>query len=627
MFGNRQRYRGARMAAVVTAALLAAGVAACSSGGAPPGASSSSSAAKQSGGTVTYALPPSTTPNWILPFESITYASVYNTNQFQQLMYRPLYEFGNNGDSVAINIPLSSADSPVYTDGGKTVTITMKGWKWSNGESVDAQSVVFWLNMLEAEKANYYGYAPGLMPDNLASYSATGPDTVVLHLNKGYSSLWYTYNQLAEITPFPESWDVTKAGAAAGSGGCATDSAKDKWAKCADVYNYLISQTKSANSYATNPLWSVADGPFKLSYFNTDGNVTFVPNKAYSGSPKPTISAFKLVPFTSDSSEYTALKTGQLTVGYIPSQDLPQKPLSQVLPSTDPLGSGFTLQPGYNDEISYYQENYNNPTIGAVFKQLYVREALQEVADQNGITEAIWRGYAYPTPGVIPNEPKSQWIPSIQGQNGGQGPYPFSIAHAKSLLTSHGWTDQGGTDVCTKAGTAADECGAGIASGTKLSFTLDYSTGTAAFAQESDVYKSDAAQAGIAVSIVGQSFNTIIGESTPCSGAKCTWDALMYGGWVFNGPGYEPTGEPLFQTGAGSNSGSYSNPTVDSLIGQTHTSSSLSVFDQYATYTTQQAPYVWMPTYYDIYAVTNSLKNVAFNPVGALLPEYWYFAK
>jgi peptide/nickel transport system substrate-binding protein len=626
MFGIRHRRGGGRAAAVVTAALLAAGLAACSNA-VPPGASSSSSGTQTTGGTVTEALAPDVQPNWILPFESITYASTYN-GALQQPMYLPLYTFGNNGQSVAVNIPLSAANAPVYTDGGKTVTITMKGWKWSNGESVDAQDVVFWLNLLEAEKANYYGYAPGLMPDNVLSYSATGPDTVVMHLNKGYSSLWYTYNQLAEITPFPESWDITKAGAAPGSGGCATDTAADKWAKCAAVYNYLIAQTKNAGSYATNPLWQVSDGPFKLSYFNTNGNVTFVPNKDYSGSPKPSVAAFKLVPYTSDTTEYTALKTGQLDVGYIPSQDLPQKPLSEVLPTTSPLGSGYTLVPGYNDEISFYQENFNNPTMGAVFKQLYVREALQETVDQNGIDEAIWRGYAYPTSGVIPNEPKSQWIPSIQAENGGQGPYPFSIANAKALLTSHGWSDQGGTDVCTKPGTGAGDCGAGIAAGTKLALTVDYSTGQAAFQQEAAVYKSDAEQAGIQIAIVGQSFNTIIGESTPCKpGPKCTWDALMYGGWVYDGPGYEPTGEPLFQTGAGSNSGSYSNPAVDSLIAQTHTSSSLSVFNQYATYTTQQSPYVWMPQAYTVYAVTGNLKGVAYNPVSGVFPQYWYFTK
>ena len=626
MSGIWKRRLGRAAVAVATAALTA-GVVACSgNAGAPPGTSASSAAsssgAKQSGGTVTYALQPDVQPNYIFPLTPITYSSTYNGSQFQQLMYRPLYMFGNNGNSLAINIPLSTADAPAYTDGGKTVTITMKGWKWSNGESVDAQDVVFFLNMLEAEKAQYYGYAPGLMPDNVVSYAATGPDTVVMHLNEGYSSLWYTYNQLAEITPFPESWDITKAGAAPGSGGCAGDSATDKWAKCAAVYDFLTAQAKSAATYATNPVWAVSDGPWQLSSFNTDGNVTFVPNPKYSGDPKPSIAAVKFVPFTSDATEYTALRTGQVDVGYIPSQDLPQKPLSQVLPSANPV-PGYTLDPGYYDEISYFQPNLNNPSMGAVFKQQYVREALQETVDQNGIDEAIWRGYAYPTTGPIPDQPPSQWIPSIQAENNGQGPYPFDIANAKSLLTSHGWSEAGGVMTCETPA----KCGAGIAQGTKLSFTLDYSTGQAAFAQEASVYKSDAAQAGIQISAVGQSFNTIIGESAPCSGPKCTWDALMYGGWVYDGPGYEPTGEPLFQTGAGSNSGSYSNRAEDTLINQTHTSNSLSDFSQYATYTAQQIPDIWMPQYYSVYAVKSGVRGVTFNSLQTFLPEYWYFTK
>ena len=217
----------------------------------------------------------------------------------------------------------------------------MKGWKWSDGEAVDASSLIFFLNMAEAEKANWYGCSAGLLPDNLVSYKATGPNQVTFQLNKAYSSLWFTYNQLGELKPMPMAWDVTSLGAKPGSGGCTTDSAADGWAKCKAVYTFLTAQSKIATTYATSPLWSVMDGPWKLSSFSTTGNVTIVPNKAYSGSPKPTLSAVKFVPYTADSTEYTALKTGQLDVGYIPSQDLPQKPANSVLPATDPLGSGW----------------------------------------------------------------------------------------------------------------------------------------------------------------------------------------------------------------------------------------------------------------------------------------------
>lgn len=628
MFRNRRRPRLARVAVAGAAALLAVGIAACSSSpsSTTPSASSSASPAgtKVAGGTATVALPAGVTLSYIFPFTPLANSNEYNSEGFQQLLYRPLYYFGGNNNSVSVNYPLSVANAPVYSADGKTVTITMKGWKWSNGETVDASNVVFWLNMMKAEPSNYYGYVPGLLPDNLSSYSATGPDTVVLTLKSPVSSVWFTYNQLAEITPMPAAWDVTSATAKAGSGGCATDTAKDKWAKCTAVYNFLAGQAKNAATYATNPLWAVVDGPWKLSSFSTAGQVSFVPNPSYSGSPKPTLSEVKYLPYTDDTTEYTALKTGQVDVGYIPPQDLPQKPTSQIVPTVNPLGSAYNLSPFYSFGIQYFLINFNNPTIGSVFKQLYVRQALQELVDQPGMITAVDRGYGYPTSGGVPNQPTSQWVPSIQNANGGQGPYAFSISTAKSLLTSHGWTEQGGVMTCTDP----SKCGSGITSGTKLSLTMDYATGIQSFEQEVAVYKSDATQAGVQINLVPQSFNTIIGESTPCSpGPKCTWDILNFGGWNFNGPGFEPTGEPLFATGAGSNSGSYSDPTMDKLITGTHTSSSLSAFQQYATYTAQQLPFIWMPNAYGVQAVTSKLANVTFNPLADFLPEYWYFTK
>ena len=618
---GRRKRRFAGMAAVATAALLAA---ACSSSSPPP---SSSSGAKVTGGTATWAELPGSQPNYIWPFTPITNYSTYNSQGFQWLMYRPLYMFGGNNTTISVNYPLSLANAPVYSNGGKTVTMTMKGWKWSNGETVNAADVVFWLNMMEAEKANYAGYAPGTMPDNLVSYKGSG-NQVTIQLNKAYSSFWFTYNQLAEITPMPMAWDVTSLGAKAGSGGCTTDTAADKWAKCVAVYNFLVAQNKDTSTWASSPIWGVVNGPWKLTAFNTSGNVTFVPNPKYSGSPKPTLTQFKELPYTDDSTEYTALKTGGIDVGYIPAADTPQKPANSALPATNPLGSGYTLAPYYTYGIFYYQPNFNNPTFGAVFKQLYIRQALQETVNQPGMDNAIYRGYSVPTSGGVPTVPVNQWTPPIQKENSGQGPYAFSTSKATSLLTSHGWSKVGGVMTCERPGTGTSQCGAGIAKGTPFKFTLDWATGQASVQQQVAVYKSDASKAGIDINLVGQSFNTIIGESTPCKpGPKCTWDALMYGGWLFNGPGFQPTGEPLFQTGAGSNSGSYSNPQMDSLIAQTHTSSSLTVFHNYATYLAQQLPYIWMPNPYQIQAVNSKLHSVTFNSLNTLLPEYWYFTK
>ncbi len=634
MFRNRRRTRTARVAVAGAAALLAVGIAACSSSSSSAGsptsssASASSTAAAVAGGTARVALPSGVTLNYIWPFTPLTNANEYNAEGFQMLMYRPLYMFGNNGPSVAVNYPLSLADAPTYSADGKTVTITMKGWKWSNGETVDASDVVFWLNMMKAEPANYYGYVPGLLPDNLASFSATGPDTVVLHLKSAVSSIWFTYNQLAEITPMPAAWDVTSAGATAGSGGCATDTAADKWAKCTAVYNFMTAQAKNAKTYASNPVWGVVDGPWKLSSFSTaaSGPVTsFVPNTAYSGSPKPQLAGMTYYAYTDDTTEYTALKTGQLDVGYIPPADLAPVSGTQILPSTNPLGSGYNLGAAYAFGIQYFLINFNNPTLGPAYKQLYVRQAIQELIDQEGMIKSVNRGYGYPTSGGVPTQPSSQWVPSVQNENGGQGPYAFSVANATSLLTSHGWKNVGGVMTCE----TPSLCGAGVTAGTKLSMTMDYATGITAFQQEVAIIKSDMASAGIAMNLVPQSFNTIIGETTPCkpTQASCKWDILNFGGWNFNGPGFEPTGEPLFETGASSNSGSYSDATEDKLIGETHTSPSLSVFQQYATYTAEQLPFIWMPNAYTVTATTSKLANVGNNPLATLLPEYWNFTK
>ncbi len=636
MFPNRRRTRTARVAVAGAAALLAVGIAACSSGsssstGNPSStstATASSTAPAVAGGTAKVALPAGVTLNWIWPYAPLTNANEYNAEGFEMLMYRPLYMFGNNGPSVAVNYPLSLADAPSYSADGKTVTITMKGWKWSNGETVDASDVMFWLNMMKAEPANYYGYVPGLLPDNLASFSATDANTVVLHLTSPVSSIWFTYNQLAEITPMPKAWDVTAAGATAGSGGCATDTAADKWAKCKAVWTFMTAQAKNAKTYASNPLWGVVDGPWKLSSFSTaaSGPVTsFAPNTAYSGSPKPQLAGLTYYAYTDDTTEYTALKTGQLDVGYIPPADLPPVSGSQILPSTNPLGSTFTLSPAYQFGIQYFLINFNNPTLGPAYKQLYVRQAIQELIDQEGMIKSVNRGYGYPTSGGVPTQPQSQWVPAVQNQNGGQGPYAFSIANATALLTSHGWKNVGGVMTCQDPA----KCGAGVAAGTKLSMTMDYATGVTAFQQEVAIIKSDMQQAGIAMNLVPQSFNTIIGETAPCkpTQASCKWDILNFGGWNFNGPGFEPTGEPLFATGASSNSGSYSDPTEDKLINETHTSPSLSVFQQYATYTAEQLPFIWMPNAYAVQAVNSKLANVGFNPLATLLPEYWNFTK
>ena len=78
----------------------------------------------------------------------------------------------------------------------------------------------------------------------------------------------------------------------------------------------------SYSTYATNPLWQVVDGPFHLVAFNSTGYVALEPNAKYSGPVKAKIKEFEELPFTTDTTEYNSLVAGNLTIGYIPPQDL-----------------------------------------------------------------------------------------------------------------------------------------------------------------------------------------------------------------------------------------------------------------------------------------------------------------
>jgi len=624
MFHRRRKIGVAGIAAVAATALLAAG---CGSSSTSPGTSTGS----VKNAVATLPIVSGTGANCIMPFTGTQCYSVANYEDFEYQMVLPLYQFGGDSNtSVTVNYPLSPADAPVYTNGGKTVVINLKGWKWSNGQTVDADDLIFFLNLLEAEKANYAGYTPGLLPDNMASYKATGPDQVTLQLKQAYGSLWFTYNQLAILEPIPLTWDVTSTTGAADSGGCLTDSATDGWAKCKAVYTFLNAQNKDTSTYATNPLWQNVDGPYHLTAYNVDGNFTMVPNKKYSGSPKPAVT-LKFVEYTSDTAVYTGLRTGALSTDgpnvSVPSTDLSPAGKGFVPPSNPLASAGYTLEPAYEYGIGYAYINFNNPSYGPVFKQLYFRQALMMLNNQKAMSSTVGRGYSYPTTAGVPPEPSAgnPFISSDMTENGGQGPYPYDPTKAEALLASHGWKNVGGQLTCESAGTGASDCGAGIAKGTQAKFSIAYTSGLSVQQDMVSILKSGFNQAGIQLTAEPETFDDLLADTVPCKPTQstCKWTFLYLGGWLFNGPGFLPTGEPLYQTGAPNNSGSYSNSEMDTLINETHTSPSLTVFHNYANWTATQVPSLWMPWNTSIDAVSKDLHGTTWNPFLTFFPQYW----
>jgi peptide/nickel transport system substrate-binding protein len=610
---TRSRQRSTGLATLLVVATLAVVAAACGGTAATP-----SSGAPIKGGTAVMAEFPSSPPNYAFPFMNSTYASNANIFDLQWLMYRPLYWFGN-GAQPTLNTTLSLAYPATFS--GTKVTIKLKHYMWSNGTPVTAQDVMFFLNMLLAVPQDW-GLGTGF-PQDAKDITVVSPTELTMVMDKPYNPTWWQYNELSQITPMPAAWDRT----ASGPSNCDTTVSD-----CAAVYNYLNKQSQDMTSYATSPIWGIVDGPWKLSAFSSDGHMTFVPNKSYSGSVKPKLAAFQEVPFTTDAAEYDVLQSPssstKVDYGYLPPEDAPLKPANAAV-GANPL-HGYTLAPLYAFGIDYYSINEQSSTgNGPILRQLYFRQVMAYLTNQEAVIKGPLRGYAEPTVGPVGSTPITQFLsPTAKTlAEGDVGPYPYSPAKAKSLLISHGWkVVPNGLSSCVDPA----KCGPGIAAGKTLSFSFPYASGVGWIASMMTQLQSNAAQVGIKLNLepkpaqeVGAGGNCVVGR------IPCNWDMAYYGlGWTYS-PDFLPTGDELFLCGAVANIGGYCSKTNDALIDKTLTSSNMQYMYTWEDYLSQQLPEEWAP-----YAASQ-LTEVADNLKGALPqsstlsinPENWYFVK
>jgi peptide/nickel transport system substrate-binding protein len=619
------------MTAGCAAAGLAVLLAACGPAiGGTSGSSSSAPASSDGGTTATYAMAPGGQAQYPFPFiESLAFDSVYNINDYQYMLYRPLYWFGS-GVNAYLNPKLSLADKPEYK--GHEVTIRLKqNYKWSDGEPVDAADVVFWMNMMANQGINSVYWSQTGLPGDVNDVRAASKYVVTMHITTpSFSETWFTNNELSEITPMPLSWDRT----ASGKSNCHTDAAS-----CAAVFTYLNAQSvRNPSTFPDSPLWSVVDGPWKLQSMSPSGKVILDFNTKYSGPVAPGhITKFIELPFASEASEFDVLQdpTGSQTidVGYLPTVDAQSPPAgSNVGPNARTL-SGYRLLSVYPWEISYFPYNFNNQTGHApIFDQLYFRQAFQHLVDQEGVINGPLHGYGKATTGPVSPYPLSQYLSSQVAANGDA--WTLNIQGAKQTLEAHGWhVVPNGTDTCSHPGTGPGECGAHIQLGTKLQFTLQYATGIDWMESAARELESNASLAGIGLTLEPKPFNKVVSNAFFCFAnphKPCTWDMAFWGSWTY-APDYLPTGDTLFASTAPNNAGGYSNPQNDQLIKDTLTARTQSKFlhamYNWENYLAGQLPVVYEPNTPQLMEVINGLNIGEQNSALSLTPENWRYLK
>lgn len=596
-------------------------------------ASQNGAAASVNKQEITFAEKPGQAPNYIFPFMTVAYNTVPNGDEFNNFMYRPLYWYGKNGKPM-LDEALSIAKLPVTSNGGRTVKITLKNYSWSNGTKVTATGVLFWMNIWHQKPSSFADWFPGglSMPTSLTSFKVTSPNTFTLTFDRAFNVQWLISDELSTIVPLPLAWTKTSASAPAGSAHCATAPYGTADAACKAVYAFLSEQsglnptnpsasTNALATYATNPLWKIVDGPWKLKSFGPTQPVVMVRNQAYSGPNKPTYKEFVEEPFTTASAEYSALVQGSIDVAYyIPRTEItspakaPSRPTQTLKPGANNprLAKTYTLKPvyewGFNAIVENERSTANNGAAGALLRQLYVRQALQSLITQKLYIDTLEKGYGVPDYGAVPVWPRNAYSSSYEASN----PYPYDPKHAKALLTSHGWkVVPGGVSTCRKPGAGAGHCGAGIAAGTKLEFTMRYASGTAAIKNVTDAERSSWEGAGIRMNLIGQTFDAIVGSSTPCPHG-CSWQFAAVGlGWDYGGTTY-PSGQNLFAKDAESNYPSFTTPTVNKLIEDTITVTSKKDFTKYENLIAKELPDIWQP---EMVTVAEIHKGIAHPPL------------
>lgn len=476
------------------------------------------------------------------------------------------------------------------------MTITLKpGLQWSDGRPVDARDVIFYLDLLRAalapSSANWCEYSPGQLPDNVASWRASGARTVVLKLRHAVNPSWFTSNQLQDagggIYPLPSrAWNIASAG-----GPHIGDWASNQNDALA-IYEYLHRQGEQSATFASNPLWKIVDGPFRLAGFSAaTGSYELVPNSSYGLRPKPRADAVEVDTYSGSAAMLSAMRSGRIEIG-------PLDPGSQLgsIPALRRAGYSVFGGPGWGWFGGIINFRDSSDDFDKVIAQPYIRGVLAELVNQNAIIRRVYHGWAVPAYGPVPSAPRSTLIPADVTRPA----HPYSPSRAVATLRAHGWNVKpGATTTCARPGLRANQCGAGIPKGTPIRFVwanLPRAVSSVG-ALESAIFAREARRAaGIDVRLTSRSFNFLTSNYNNQSPAAPkyvnSWGVNNYGGVYVD---YYPTQQGVLSPHGSLNLGSYADPTATRLMRASVASANPHAIRDEVAYLARSYPIFFMP--------------------------------
>lgn len=424
----------------------------------------------------TYTLPLGDSP------QSLFYYGVIDNNLglISQQLFDGLLEF----NYATYKLEPALAESYVVSDGGRTYTFKLRqGVKWSDGQTFDADDVVFtFKNMIMNPEARAGDAASFKLDGKPVEISRVNQYTVRFELPR--PSPAFLLQMRSFIMPKHKLLKFSVEGGA----------------KPSDING----------AWPTNVAESevVGTGPFRLATYTAGQKVTLTRNPNYwkvdgKGTKLPYLDRLEFLVIRDPQAQVAQFLAGnldQLNISGAQFPDLKQKEVAgapfRVTRSTALFGS---------PPFVAYNFDAKDPALAKLFSDVRFRRAMQGVLNRDRIIDTVYNGLAsLPGHGVAPVN--RDWYANTRPQLGS-----FNVAAAGQALDALGLKSKNSAGIRL------------LPNGRPLEFDLTYGTDSSTYPAMATIIQSDFAKVGVKVNLRG-----ILSSKLLSTGQSGDWEMILH---------------------------------------------------------------------------------------------------
>lgn len=372
-----------------------------------------------------------------------------SSGDVDQFMYASLYDTDAKGNVVADPYSLASDNLQASAD-GLTYTVKMKtNAKWSDGQPVTADDVIYTINTILDPKSGSQ-LAPSF--DHVKDIKKVDDHTLEIHMKSAYAP--FPYSLTVQVVP-------------------------------SHILSKIAVKDLQKSKYGIDPATTVSDGPWNWTEWKQKEYLKFDRNPNYWG-PKPHIDSVVYKIYADQNTEVQAMIKGDTDL----NEAVPVTQLNAVKANKNIT---VLLAPGPQYEAVWFNfKSSNFPGGFDPFTGSKTRQAIAYALNRQGMVDSVLKGT-----GTLMNSP---FLPTgWTGADAAATNFGFDPAKAKQLLQEDGWTP-GSDGILTKGGH-------------RFSFELQYNTGNSRRQQVAAVIQQNLKDVGIEVNPKGIDFSSWVDQN------------------------------------------------------------------------------------------------------------------